>query len=112
MEKIALDEIERAKKDGVTDAEVSAAIAQILAAAAYARDGSFAVASALNEYIAAGDWTLYVTSDEALKKVTAADVKRVANTYLLEDKRTTGWFIPGPAKPPLVHADDAQPSVP
>ena len=94
VEKIVLEELERAKQEGVTDEEVSAAIAQIIAAAAYARDGSFAVASALNEYIAAGDWTLYIDEDEALKKVTAADVKRVANSYLLEDKRTTGWFIP------------------
>ncbi len=94
VEKIVLDEMERVKVDGVTDAEVASAIAQILAAASYARDGSFAVASVLNEYIAAGDWTLYVTEDEALKKVTAADVKRVANSYLLENKRTTGWFIP------------------
>ncbi len=89
-----MEEIERVKKEGVTDVEVSSAIAQILAASAYGRDGSFAVASTLNEYIAAGDWTLYVTGDEALKKVTAADVKRVANTYFLDDKRTTGWFIP------------------
>lgn len=94
VEKIALEEIERVKKEGVTDGEVAAAAAQLLAAAAYARDGSFAVASTLNEYIAAGDWTLYVNEDEALKKVTAADVKRAANAYFLEDKRTTGWFIP------------------
>jgi zinc protease len=93
-EKIMADELERVKTEGVTDGEVASAIAQIIAAGAYARDGSFAVASTLNEYIAAGDWTLYVTEDEALKKVTAADVKRVANTYFTEEKRTTGWFIP------------------
>nr|MBA2271044.1 insulinase family protein [Chthoniobacterales bacterium] len=94
VEKIAVDELDRVKAEGVTDGEVASAIAQILAAAAYARDGSFAVASALNEYIAAGEWTLYVNEDDLLTKVTAADVKRVANTYFLEDKRTTGWFIP------------------
>ena len=98
VENIVIEEIERVKKEGVADGEVAAAIAQILASAAYARDGSFAIASTLNEYIAAGDWTLYVTEDEALKKVTAADVKRVANGYLLEDKRTTGWFIPNVAQ--------------
>jgi len=94
VEKIVLEELERAKQEGVTETEVSAALAQILASAAYARDGSFAVASALNEYIAAGDWTLYVNEDEALKKVTAAAVKRVAKTYFREEQRTTGWFIP------------------
>lgn len=94
VEKILIDELERVQAEGVTDGEVASAIAQILAAAAYGRDGSFAVASTLNEYIAAGDWTLYVTEDETLKNVTAAAVKRVADTYFLEDKRTTGWFIP------------------
>ncbi len=100
VEKIVLDEIERVKKEGVTDAEVSASIARILAAASYARDGSFAIASKLNEFIAVGDWTSYVNSDEALKNVTAEDVKRVANAYLQEDQRTTGWFIPKVAEAP------------
>ncbi|HEX8251904.1 MAG TPA: insulinase family protein, partial [Thermoanaerobaculia bacterium] len=77
-------------------AEVGAAIAQVLAAATYARDGSFAIASVLNEAIAAGDWTFYITAEDQLKKVTAADVQRVANAYFVEDKRTTGWFIPLP----------------
>jgi zinc protease len=106
VEKILLDELERAKAEGVTDAEVASAIAQILAAAAYGRDGSFAIASTLNEYIAAGDWTLYVNEDDLLKKVTAADVKRVANAYLTENKRTTGWFIPNVSP----EADKPQPS--
>ena len=48
----------------------------------------------INEFIAAGDWTLYVTLDEALQKVTPADVLRVANKYLNVDQSTTGWFIP------------------
>ncbi len=94
VEKIALAELDRVKKDGVTDTEVASAISQLIAASAYARDGAFAIASNLNEYISSGDWTLYVTLDEAIKKVTAADVKRVANDYLDEDQSTTGWFIP------------------
>lgn len=94
VEKIVIEELDRVKRDGVTETEVASAIAQVIAAGAYARDGSFAIASSLNEYIAAGDWTLYVNEDDALKKVTPADVKRVANKYLVEDSRTTGWFIP------------------
>lgn len=94
VEKITLAELDRLKKDGVTDAEVASAISQLLASSAYARDGAFAVASTLNEYISSGDWTLYVTLDDALAKVTADDVKRIANTYFNEDQSTTGWFIP------------------
>lgn len=89
-----LDEVYAVKMDGVTEAEVTAAISQLMAASAYARDGAFAIASNLNEYISSGDWTLYITLDEAIRKVTAEDVKRVANQYLDEDKSTTGWFIP------------------
>lgn len=103
VEKIALEEIERLKKDGVTDLEVSTAINKILADAAFQRDGSFNIAGNLNECIAVGDWTTYYSIEEKTKKVTPADVKRVANTYFLEDQSTTGWFIP------VEESDDAAP---
>lgn len=94
VEKTALAEIARIKTEGVTDDEVCNAVNQHLADTAYARDGSYAIASTLNECIAAGDWTLYATFDEALKKVTPDDVRRVAQKYFAEDQSTTGWFIP------------------
>jgi zinc protease len=94
VEKIILDEAAKVKTEGVTDAEVTTALGKIKASTAYGRDGSFAIASKINEDIAAGDWTLYVTLDEAFAKVTAADVKRVANLYLDHNKSTTGWFVP------------------
>jgi zinc protease len=94
VEKIALAELDLLKKEGVTDIEVGSAISQLIAASAYARDGAFAIASTLNEYISSGDWTRYVTLDDAIKKVTPDDVKRVANAYFNEDQSTTGWFIP------------------
>ncbi|MEQ1853037.1 MAG: insulinase family protein, partial [Chthoniobacteraceae bacterium] len=87
-------EIERIKKDGVTKGEVQTAIAKLLAERAYARDGSFAQAEQLNECIAVGDWTLYVSLDGKFQQVTPADVKRVAKTYLLESHSVTGWFVP------------------
>lgn len=100
VEKIIFEEIEKVKQDGVTDAEVQAAVAKSLASSAFQRDGSFAIAGNLNENIAAGDWTTFYTLDEATRKVTAADVKRVANEYFDVDHSTTGWFIPRtPAAP-------------
>ena len=94
VEKIAFEEIERVKKDGVTATELEAAVAKNLADAAFQRDGSFAVAGNLNECIAAGDWTLFYRLEENVKKVTVADIQRVANQYLNADQSTTGWFIP------------------
>ncbi len=105
VEKIMLAEIDRIKKDGVTEVEVATAISKLLADAAFERDGSFAIAGNLNECIAAGDWTLYYNLEDKIKQVTAADIKRVTSTYLIEDHSTTGWFTPivaegGPAAPP------------
>ena len=94
VEKIAFEEIERVKKDGVTDTELQAAIAKNIADATFQRDGSFAVAGNLNECIAAGDWTLFYSLEDAVRKVTVADIQRVANKYLDQDQSTTGWFIP------------------
>lgn len=94
VEKILRDEVARVVKDGVTDAEVGTAVNKISANIAYARDGTAAVAAVLVEWIAAGDWTLYATYPDKIRKVTAADVKRVAAKYLLEDQSTTGWFVP------------------
>jgi zinc protease len=94
VEKQIFAELERIKKDGVSAAEVQTAIAQLLATAAFARDGSFAVAEQLNEYIAVGDWTLYLKIDELLRAVTPADVQRVAVKYFHEDQSTVGWFVP------------------
>jgi zinc protease len=94
VEKALHEEIARITTDGVTDADVAAAVRQLSASIAYARDGTAAVAGVLNEWIAAGDWTLYATYPDRIAKVTAADVKRVARAYLVEDQSTTGWFVP------------------
>ncbi len=97
VEKIIVDEVARLRNEGVTAEEVAAAISQEIASLAFGRDGTFHIASSLNECIAAGDWTLYVTLGDAYRKVTPDDVKRVATTYLFEDHSTVGWFIPKPS---------------
>lgn len=96
VEAVLRAEIEKIKQDGVTEAELTRVKQQYLAEEDYKRDGTAQVASGLNEWIAAGDWTLYVTLPEAISRVTSADVQRVAKAYLNDDKSTTGWFVPVP----------------
>ncbi len=94
VEKIVLDEYADIQKNGVTQDEVSKAVAQIRADEAFSRDGSYSIASSLNEAIAAGDWTYYTTFLDKIKNVTPDNVQRVAQTFLVEDQNTTGVFIP------------------
>jgi zinc protease len=96
VEKALLAEITKIKNDGVTAAEVARVKQQYIAADAYKRDGTAAIAEEINEWIAVGDWTLYVTFPQKVQQVPPADVQRVAKQYFKEDQSTTGWFVPVP----------------
>jgi len=82
------------QQEGITDEELQRAKTQLKAKEAFGRDGPFAIASQLNEAIAAGDWTLYTTYLDRIDRVTAADVQRVAETYLQPQRVTVGHYIP------------------
>jgi len=94
VEEIILNEYSKVANEGVDESEIMRAVAQIRATVAFSRDGSYAVASALNEAIAIGDWEFYTTFFDKIKLVTPTDIKRVVNKYLIEDQSTTGWFVP------------------
>ena len=52
----------------------------------------------ISEYAAIGDWRTMFLERDAIRKVSPADVQRVAATYLKQSNRTLGEFIPD-AKP-------------
>ena len=93
-EKGVLEEYGTIIAKDVQEKELHYAKSQIRAETAFTRDGSYSVASNLNEAIALGDWTFYTTFLEKIERVTVNDVKRVASKYLKEDQSTTGFFIP------------------
>jgi zinc protease len=93
-EALLLAEYEKVIRSGVTAKELAAAKRSIRVAFSHRTDGPYALLSALNEDLAAGDWTRYLTLPEDIQKVTAKDVQRVAQTYLMESQSTVGWFIP------------------
>ena len=94
VEEIVLEEYRQIIKEGIKQKELDRAKAQIKANVAFSRDGSYAVASALNEALAIGDWTFYSTFMDHIIEVSRKDIQRVAEKYLIEDQNTTGWFIP------------------
>ena len=93
IEKEVLEEYSIIQSEGIHENELLRAKSQIRAETAFSRDGSYAVASNLNEAIALGDWTFFTTYLDNIKKVTTKDVQRVAQTYLVEDQSTTGFFV-------------------
>jgi zinc protease len=88
------DMVAKVKQEGVSQDDVDRIVAKINNQTKLSRDGSGSIAGQLTEAIAGGDWTDYIKGSERLSKVTAADVERVANKYLLENQSTTGYFIP------------------
>ncbi|MCU1234018.1 MAG: peptidase domain protein [Candidatus Solibacter sp.] len=55
---------------------------------------SQSVALDLSEYFSQGDWRLMFLMRDRIKKVSEADVLRVAKAYLKESNRTLGTFVP------------------
>ena len=80
-EPIRAEEVERARTALLNDFEKTQ-----LETGAYVR--------ALSEFAAIGDWRLFFLYRERLKKVTLADVQRVAEHYLKPANRVLGTFVP------------------
>ena len=94
VEEIILDEYNDIINNGVDQEELNRAIAKTRATVAFSRDGSYAVASALNEAIAIGDWEFYTNFLDNIEAVSTENIQLAAKQYLLEDQSTVGWFIP------------------
>ena len=86
--------VARVAEQGVSEAELRRAQQQIEVSVVRARDGPYAFASSMGEAIASTDWKWFLTYVDRIRAVTAADVQRVAATYLVPDHATVGWFVP------------------
>jgi zinc protease len=88
-----LEEIDRLHQDKITLAEIEQAKRQAKALFAFSSESISHQAFWLgfSAIFADTDWlTSYLTS---LEQVTAEDVQRVAQTYLIPTNRTTGWYL-------------------
>lgn len=92
-EGIVAAEYARLKDELVPAAELKRAKRSLRASFAARRDGPYAFLMAVNEDLAAGDWTLFSTFPESVERVTAKDVRRVAQAYLDDRTSVAGWFV-------------------
>lgn len=97
LEKSLLEEVEKIKSAPPSDQEMSRAKNQLEAYLVFQNDSMSDQGEQLGYYETISSWTYLNTLLPKIKEVTAADVQRVAKTYLTEDNRTVGWFVPSGA---------------
>ncbi len=94
VRKVLLEVVEGLGKTEITEAEVDRAKNAFARRFDLMMNDSGRVGIRLSESAAAGDWRMMFLHRDRIKKVTPADVKRVAGAYLKPSNRTLGIFTP------------------
>ncbi|MBI5409808.1 MAG: insulinase family protein, partial [Nitrospirae bacterium] len=94
VEKALYEEVEKIKKEAPGEREVQKAKNQIEAGFIMGQDSLFFQAEILAMFEMLGEKGLKDKYFEGIRKVTPQDVRRVAQKYLIEDKRTVGILVP------------------
>ena len=93
VEKAIYDLLERVKSEPVNERELEKAKNQIEAAFVFGQDSVFGQAMRTGQYEATARWQLLDSYLAGIRKVTTADILRVAKKYLDPDQRTVGVLI-------------------
>ncbi len=97
LEKALYAELDRFKKEKVNSRELQRAKNQVEASFITGQDSNFNRAMLMGRTEAViGDYRWLDTYLEMIRKVSADDIQRVANTYFTEENRTVGTLIPLP----------------
>ncbi len=94
LEKAIYEEIDKIKKEPPAIKEVQKAKNQIESSFVFAQDSNFSKGLYTGIFELHGDSRLIDKYLEGMRKVSPKDVHRVANKYLIEDKKTVGILIP------------------
>ncbi len=88
VEPMLYAEIEKIQKDGITDQELQKVKNQVLADSFRRLESNGGLVAQLAEAEGAGSYKDFLVEPENLKKVTKADVQRVAQKYLTKENRS------------------------
>jgi zinc protease len=94
VRKALIDVVESLKSRPIEAGEVERARTILLNDFEKASLDTATMVRSLSEFSALGDWRLFYLYRERLKKVTLADVQRVAETYFKPANRVLGVFVP------------------
>jgi zinc protease len=94
IEEALLEEIERACREGITDAELAKAKSQLKARLVFENDSVTNIAHQLGYYETIGGVDRFFEAPARIAAVTVDDVGKVAKQVFRPDNRTIGWFEP------------------
>jgi zinc protease len=94
VEDVVLQEIERLRTGGISEAELKKVNAQLRARFVYDADSVTDIAHQLGYFETISSWRSYQTLKSRLESVTAEAVQAAAAKYLVASNRTTGAFEP------------------
>ncbi len=100
VERAMYAEVERVQSEPIPDRELQKAKNQIESEFIFAQDSVHRLANLLGAWESVASWRLLAAYLDGIRKVTAADVQRVARQYLTQETRTVAILIPTkPAEP-------------
>lgn len=88
------EELEKARREAITEEELSKAIKQAKAQFAYSSESVTGQAFWLGWSEVFADYTWFENYLDRLGAVTPEDVRRVAEEYLRRSNSTVGWYVP------------------
>jgi len=86
--------IETVQEEGISQAELNKVIKQVRAQVAYSGESVTNQAMQLGMWEVLDSYKRHESLLDEFQNVTIDDVQRVARTYLSENRRTVGYFIP------------------
>ncbi|HLJ57870.1 MAG TPA: pitrilysin family protein, partial [Chthonomonadaceae bacterium] len=104
-------EIRRVQTDGVTEEELRRVKTRIESSRLYAQEEVFGMARTLVSYELLGGYRLADTVTERIRAVTAADVRRVARSYLQLGVASLMEFLPGGSNAPERTAEEVRAAI-
>jgi zinc protease len=96
LEGALLHEVARLAEEPPVAPELARAKKQLQATFVYSRDSVRSLAQQLGYYETVDSWRYLTTYLDRVLALTPDDVRRVAAEYLIEDRRTVGWYDPVP----------------
>jgi zinc protease len=94
LERVVDGEVERLRDDLVPADELQRALRQLEAQFVYSSEGMTNQAYWYGQWEILDEWQRAVSLPDEIRSVTADDVRRVAQDYLLAERRTVGWLEP------------------